>query len=106
MSTGANWLLVEAPPAWAHAAGINEFMHTPELSGAALCHRVRPVPPGSGVAGGKSRKSALLQRLADRTHELLVEVQVVEGIQAAAQDLIATIQVPQVGAGVVRTGVA
>src|SRR5580692_5847802 len=121
MSTGANWLVVEAAPAWAHAAGINEFMHAPDLDevlipkvrpespgdeGAALCHRVRPGPPGSRVAGRESLKSALLQGPADVAHQFQVKVQVVQGIQAAAQDLIAAVQVPQVRARVVRAGVA
>src|SRR3984957_17357520 len=121
ISTGANWLLEAAPPAWAHAVGINEFMDAPDLDesicpesrpqtlgseGAALCHRVRPGPPRSRITGGESGKSALIQGLADGAHQLQVEMQVVQGVQPATQNLAATVQVPQIGARIVGAGVA
>src|ERR1700722_18738932 len=122
ISTGASdWPLEAAPPAWAHAVGINEFMDAPDFDevsdpksppqtpggeGAALCHRVRQGPPRSRITGRESAKSALIQGLADGAHQLQVEMQVVQGVQPATQNLAATVQVPQIGARIVGAGVA
>ncbi len=39
-------------------------------------------------------------------HEVQVEIQVVDGVEPGAQDLVALVQVPQVGPGIVAAGVA
>ena len=47
-----------------------------------------------------------LDGLADLAHQLLVVVQVVDGVEPGTQDLAALVEVAQVGAGIVATGVA
>src|SRR6186713_652738 len=112
-----------APPAaWAMASGINEFM--------VLSHALRRIGASrSGAAAYFGRKKNLCHRdlrgfggfphipanhLVQRSgfdagpqvpHELQVVMQVVRGVQAAAEDFTAPVEVPQIGARVVAAGV-
>src|SRR5438445_3360778 len=74
--------------------------------GAALCHSTRRSLPGREVAGGPGPKPSLRYGGTQRAHQLEVEVQVVERVQAATQDLVAAVEVAQVGARVVAARIA
>ena len=51
------------------------------------------------------RQCTLLYRRPYPRHVLLVEVEIVDGAQLRAEDFVALVQVMQIGAGKVRTGV-
>src|SRR5579863_6750383 len=110
------------PPAagalWAKAAGINAFILSPVWEGApgtractqdseraALCHSVRRGPPRQ-IGGGEGGRTALRDGPPQRSHQAQVEGEVVNGVQAAAQDLVAAVEMPQIGPRVVAAGIA
>src|SRR5690349_18772977 len=103
--SGANWPLVEAGAPCAQAGGINEFMHSPcrdsppaIAAGSEkppLCHSVRRCPPGQ-IRRGEGCRPALGNRLPQGTHQAEVEGKIVHGIQPAAQNLVAPVEMPQV----------
>src|SRR2546421_9766155 len=68
--------------------------------GGLFSHATRRSLPGREVAGGPGPKSSLRYGGTQRAHQLEVEVQVVERVQAATQDLVAAVEVAQVGARV------
>src|SRR6185312_6411581 len=104
--------------AWAKASGIKPFMHAPcrqarvgdpvRAKGAALCHSTGGSLCGSRgqVTSRPGRQPALSNRPPDRAHQIQVEVQVVDGVQTRAEDLVAAVEVAEVGAAVVPAGVA
>src|SRR6516225_1784429 len=72
---------------------------------AALCHSTGRTPgreeltgPGGDPARGDGRTQ--------RAHQPDVEVQVMDGVEARAEDLVAAVEMPQVGAAEVPAGVA
>src|SRR6185295_15558649 len=67
---------------------------------------VRRTLPPRRIVSGECGKTPRPDGGTDRAHELQVEVQVVQGVEARAQDFIATVEVAEVGARVVATGVA
>src|SRR5690348_8153181 len=121
--SGANCPPGDAPAPCAIASGIKPFMKSPWVKalirltnpggpgreGAALCHSVRR---GLGrfetgpIAPGESRKTALPDGGTDGPHQVQIEVQVVDGVQPRAQNLIATVEVAKIRARVVAAGVA
>src|SRR5437868_90366 len=68
-----------------------------EASRGLAAGREEPFRPGGELARGDGR--------AERAHQADVEVEVVDGVEARAQDLVAAVEVAQVGAGVVAAGV-
>src|SRR2546430_7854769 len=74
--------------------------------GAALCHSTRRSLPGRKIAAGPGPEPSLRYGRTQRAHQLQVEVQVVERVQAATQDLVAAVEVAQVGARVVAARIA
>src|SRR5690606_20250184 len=62
-------------------------------------------PPGQ-QPGREIGKSPLIERLAHLAHQVQVEMQVVHSVEAGTENLVALVEVPQVGPRVVATGVA
>src|SRR5215467_4211367 len=75
-----------------------------EAKRAALCHSTGRKPaeelagPGAGPSGGDGG--------AQRAHQPNIEVQVMDGVEAGSEDLVAAVKMPQVGAAEVTAGVA
>src|SRR5262249_61328900 len=73
-----------------------------EAKRAALCHSTGRKPaeeltgPGTGPSGGDGG--------AQRTHQPNIEVQVMDSVEAGSEDLVAAVEMPQVGAAEVAGG--
>src|SRR6185437_16726266 len=91
--------------AWAQASEIKPFMYVVRgAKRAALCHSTGPAPGGEEFPR-PAGKSAVDDGGAERTQQADIEVQVVDGVEARTEDLVAAIQVAQVGAAVVAAGI-
>src|SRR5579885_1053448 len=124
--SGANWLLLATGTPCAQAGEIKKFMYPPRRQSPlrpchAPCERMRPAgrTPGNGrlchsvsrrparqIGGGKGARPPLGDCPAKRSHQAQVEGKIVQGVQAAAQDLVASVQMPQVRPGVVAARIA
>src|SRR5580658_3268544 len=95
------------PGVWANASLTNRFMlasKLPTAKGGALCHR-RPQPPGlCQYPLRQAREAAFGDRRPDLAHQVEIEMHVMQCRQAHPQDLIAAVQVPQVGARIALAG--
>src|SRR6516225_5920935 len=104
----ANWNCPPPAPgaACAQASVIKPFMCVvQEAKRAALCHSTGAAP-GSEELRGPGGQPACGDRRPQRAHEAHVEVQVMDRVEARAEDLVAAVEMPQVGAAEVATGVA
>src|SRR4029077_15386665 len=72
---------------------------------AALCHSTGPAPRGQKIPG-EGGNFTPGDGAAQGAHEAQVEVQVMDGVQPRAENLLAAVEVAQVGATVVAAGVA
>src|SRR6516164_3089607 len=104
----ANW---NCPPpatgaACAQASVIKPFMCVvQEAKRAALCHSTGAAP-GSEELRGPGGQPACGDRRPQRTHQAHVEVQIMDSVEARAEDLVAAVEMPQVGAAEMATGIA
>src|SRR3984957_4393812 len=98
-----NWLGAPAAPC-AQASEMRFIGEVREAKRAALCHSVRP-PPGRKESPRPGAQGPGPDGGPQRAHQLEVEVEVMDGVQARAQDLVAAVQVAQVGAAVVAAGI-
>src|SRR5580765_3565985 len=105
ISSGVNWL--GAPgAACAQASDIKPFIcRFRGAKRAALCHSVGAAP-GRSKGPRPGLEAAGLDGRPQRAQQLQVKMQVVDRVEARTEDLIAAIQVAQVGAAVVAAGVA
>src|ERR1700694_886562 len=105
--SSANWNWPPGAPgvACAQASGIKAFMYAVrEAKRAALCHSTGGAP-ACEESPGPDRQIARGDGGAQRAHEPNVEVQVVDGVEPRAQDLVAAVEMAQVGTTVVAAGV-
>src|SRR5580658_8561235 len=72
---------------------------------AALCHSIGAAPRGKKIPH-TGVKFAPGDGGAQRAHEAQVEVQVVDGVEPRAENLVTAVEVPQVGAAEVAAGIA
>src|SRR5579863_10571368 len=104
MSSGVNWLGA-AGVACAQASEIKPFMCAVRAAKrAALCHSVGRAP-GCQENPGPGGQPTCPDGAAQRAQQLQVIVQVVDRVQPRAQDLVAAIQMAQVGTAVIATGI-
>src|SRR5579885_258688 len=84
----------------------NRWTGAGRSEGAALCHSAPggPARPRPGRSEGRERPGG--DARPDRAHQRQIEMQVVARVEPAAPDLVAAVEVSQIGAAIVPAGVA
>src|SRR6202011_3610052 len=91
--------------ACAQASEIKPFMYAVrEVKRAALCHSTA-LAPGAEESPGPLLEASGRDGGAQRVQQVDVEMQVVEGVEPRAEDLVAALEVAQVSAAEVAAGV-